>query len=73
MTNPTQPMPEELEERLDDLMAGGAKPPDAATDDDTYLSTNPNEAEGEHEPLAVAESDHQNEPSEQQGGGQSGG
>lgn len=38
-----------------------------------YVSTNPNEADAEHESMAIADSDHRNEPSGQQGGGQSGG
>lgn len=38
-----------------------------------YVSTNPNEAAAEHEPMAIADSDHQQDPGEQAGGGQHGG
>ncbi|MFP5375283.1 MAG: hypothetical protein ACLGIO_00680 [Acidimicrobiia bacterium] len=38
-----------------------------------YVSTNPNEAAAEHEPMAVADSDHKQDPGEQAGGGQHGG
>ena len=37
------------------------------------VSTNPNEAAGEHEDMAVADSDSQEDPGETMGGGQSGG
>ncbi len=67
MTDKTQPMPDELEERLDDIVAGGAAPPEAAGG--APVSTNPSESEAEHEPMAVADADHQQEPGEQVGGG----
>ena len=38
-----------------------------------YVSTNPNEADTEHESMAVADSDSQQDPGEQAGGGQHGG
>lgn len=38
-----------------------------------YVSTNPNEAEGEHESMAIADAEHQQDPGEQAGGGQHGG
>ncbi|MGI8684098.1 MAG: hypothetical protein ACR2MO_03185 [Acidimicrobiales bacterium] len=66
MTNPTQPMPEDLEEHLDDLVAGGAEPPEAAGGEP--ISTDPNEAEAEHEPMAVADADHKQDPGQQAGG-----
>lgn len=44
-----------------------------AGDGGGYVSTNPNEAAAEHEPMAVADSDHQQDPGEQAGGGQHGG
>ena len=37
------------------------------------VSTNPNESEAEHESMAIADSEHQQEPGEQAGGGQAGG
>lgn len=70
MTNQTQPMPEELEERLDDIVDGGAAPPAA---DDGYVATNPNDTEAEHEEMVVADADHKQEPGQQFAGGQSGG
>lgn len=38
-----------------------------------YVSTNPNESDGEHESMAIADSDSQQDPGEQAGGGQHGG
>lgn len=38
-----------------------------------YVSTNPNEAGGEHESMAIADAEHQQDPGEQAGGGQHGG
>jgi hypothetical protein len=37
------------------------------------VSTNPNESAGEHESMAVADSDSQEDPGETMGGGQMGG
>ena len=71
MTNQTQPMPEELENRLDDIVEGGAEPPAAAGGEE--VSTNPNETSAEHEPMAIADADHKQEPGQQFAGGQSGG
>ena len=71
MTNPTEPMPEELEERLDEIVAGGAEPPAPAGGES--VATNPDEAGAEHEPLAVADAEHKQEPGRQFAGGQSGG
>lgn len=67
MTDQSYPRPDELEGRLDDLMEGGAEPPDTAGGES--VSTSPNEAEAEHEPLAVADAEHDQEPGEQVGGG----
>lgn len=71
MTNPTQPMPEELEQRLDDIVDGGAAPPETAGGE--HVATNPNDTEAEHEELAVADADHKQDPGQQFAGGQSGG
>lgn len=66
MTDDAYPRPAELEDHLDDLMEGGAEPPEGSG---SPVSTNPNESAAEHEELSVAEADHQNEPGEQTGGG----
>ena len=71
MTNQTQPMPEELSERLDDIVDGGAEPP--ATEGGEHVATDPNDTEAEHEEMAVADAEHKQEPGQQSGGGQSGG
>ena len=38
-----------------------------------YVSTNPNESDAEHESMAIADSDHEQDPGGQAGGGQHGG
>ena len=38
-----------------------------------YVSTNPNESDAEHESMAIADSDSQQDPGETLGGGQMGG
>lgn len=37
------------------------------------IATNPDETEAEHESMAIADSDHKQDPGEQAGGGQHGG
>jgi hypothetical protein len=37
------------------------------------VATNPNEAAGEHEEMAIADAEHKQDPGEQAGGGQHGG
>lgn len=49
----------------DEAVAAGSK--------SGYIGTNPNETAGEHESMAVADSEHKQEPGQQMGGGQSGG
>jgi len=66
MTDQTQPMPAELEDHLDDLMEGGATPPETVGGES--VSTNPNEAEAEHESMAIADSDNEQDPGEQPSG-----
>ena len=67
----THPRPAELEDRLDEITERGPDP--AAPPGGSHVSTNPNDTPAEHEPMAIADSDHQNEPGEQMGGGQTGG
>lgn len=67
----THPRPAELEDRLDEIIESG--PDENAPPGGTQLGTNPNETAAEHEPMAIADADHQNEPGEQMGGGQTGG
>lgn len=64
-TDDTQERPAELEEHLDNLMEGGAEPP---TGSGSGVSTNPNDTPAEHEPLAVADSDHDQDPGRDQAG-----
>ena len=71
MTDQANPRPQELEDRLDDLMENGPEQPAPAGGES--VATNPNETEAEHEPLAVADAEHKQEPGQQTGGGQSGG
>ena len=68
-TDDTYPRPEELEERLDDIMEGGAESPESGG---TEVSTSPDDSSAEHESMAIADSDSQ-DPGTQTGGGQSGG
>ena len=67
----THPRPAELEDRLDEIVESG--PDENAPPGGTELGTNPNETEAEHEPMIIADAEHQNEPGEQMGGGQTGG
>ena len=60
------PRPDELEDRLDDIMEGGAKPPDGGG---SGVSTEPDESSAEHESMAVADSDHDQDPGREQAGG----
>lgn len=57
--------PQALEDHLEDLREGGAESPVAGG---SSVSTNPNESEAEHEPLAVAESNHDQDPGRDQAG-----
>lgn len=66
MTDQANTRPQELVDRLDGLMDGDATPPEPAGRGG--VSTNPNESAAEHEPMAIADSDHTQEPSEQAGG-----
>lgn len=67
-TDDEYPRPSELEDRLDTLMEGGAEPPEGGG---VGVSTTPNEAEAEHEPMAIADSDHEKDPGRAQAGGAS--
>lgn len=69
-TEDDNPRPTELKERLDEITSTPADPPQGAGAD---VHTNPNETPAEHESMAIADSNHQNEPGEQMGGGQTGG
>lgn len=65
-TDDANPRPDELEDRLDDLMAGGAEAPEGGG---AAVSTNPDETEAEHDSMAIADSDHEQDPGRDAGGG----
>lgn len=64
------PRPAELEDKLDEITSTPADPP---PNSGTEVHLNPNETPAEHEPMAIADADHKQEPSEQFAGGQQGG
>ena len=62
----THPRPQELEDRLDEIVASGPDP--SAPEGGSHVSTNPNDTPAEHESMAIADSDHDQDPGSQPGG-----